>query len=253
MSFVTHNGKKVYTWWADYGNTIHVSHDKPREDAEHLVIPPMDYATGSDGSKHFISRCPWLTSYPGQYWALIIDMDTYDTQRNSTWRPIPFNSILERDAAIYGSSFFDHGSSRRLVEVIVDMDVSEALHLKDNHRVIVAGSRGFTDYEHLAYHLDKRFKDTEKDLITIISGGAKGADALGERYAKEKGITLEVRKAEWDVYGRSAGYRRNVEMANMADACICFWDGESKGTKHMIDIAERKGLELDLVYYAVNK
>lgn len=117
--------------------------------------------------------------------------------------------------------------------------------------VIVAGSREFNDYnllkEKLDYLLHKRVAAGE--TITIISGTANGADRLGERYAKEKGHLIRRIPADWNHYGNGAGYRRNVEMANIANALVAFWDGESPGTKHMIDIAEDKDLLTRVIYY----
>jgi predicted Rossmann-fold nucleotide-binding protein len=79
---------------------------------------------------------------------------------------------------------------------------------------------------------------SQRSEVVILSGGAKGADQLGERYAKERGITVEVYPALWSVHGRSAGYIRNRQMAQSADALVAFWDGRSPGTEHMIDLAE---------------
>lgn len=109
-------------------------------------------------------------------------------------------------------------------------------------KVIVAGSRNFEDYALLSEELDKITGITE-----IISGGARGADSLGELYASQKGIPLSIYKADWETYGKSAGYRRNVTMASVGDMLVAFWDGESKGTKHMIDIASSKGLDVVIV------
>lgn len=116
-------------------------------------------------------------------------------------------------------------------------------------RVIVAGSRDFNDYELLKrkmIHYLSRYKPHE---VEIVSGGARGADALGERFAKEKGCHLKVMKADWDLFGRSAGYIRNAEMAKYADACVVFWDGVSKGSKHMINLAEAEGIPVKIVRY----
>lgn len=105
-------------------------------------------------------------------------------------------------------------------------------------KVIIAGSRNFNDYELLKEKTDKLLSNKIKEGydITIISGGARGADKLGERYAKERGFNLIVCNADWDRYGKSAGYRRNVEMSKIGDALIAFWNGQSRGTKNMIDI-----------------
>ncbi|MBE3087153.1 MAG: hypothetical protein IMZ64_13150, partial [Bacteroidetes bacterium] len=71
-----------------------------------------------------------------------------------------------------------------------------------------------------------------------------GVDSLGEQWAIEHNIFYKVFPAQWHVHGHSAGYRRNLEMAMNADALIACWDGISNGTKHMIDIAEEKGLKV---------
>lgn len=75
--------------------------------------------------------------------------------------------------------------------------------------------------------------------IIIVSGGASGADAIGERYAQENGFKVEKYPADWEKYGRSAGPRRNKQMAEVSNYVICFWDKKSKGTKSMIECAKR--------------
>ena len=122
--------------------------------------------------------------------------------------------------------------------------------MKEKFRVIIAGSRGFNDYNLLEEKCDFLLSEKVKTHdIVIVSGTARGADKLGERYARERGYELEAHPADWDKYGKSAGYRRNQEMAEVADAVICFWDGTSKGTKHMIDIAKEKKLMLRVIQY----
>ena len=118
-------------------------------------------------------------------------------------------------------------------------------------KIIVAGGRSFNNYDLLEQKLDYYLssKINEGYDIVIISGTAKGADSLGEKYAINKGYEIERFPANWDKYGKSAGYRRNVDMANVADACIVFWDGTSPGSKHMIDIANTKRLALRVVNY----
>jgi len=113
--------------------------------------------------------------------------------------------------------------------------------------VIVAGSRDFNDNEMMMIKLDKILKN-KKD-ICIISGGARGADKLGQEYALIKGYEYIIMPAEWNKYGNSAGYRRNEEMAKRADACVVFWDGVSKGSKHMIDICIDHEILLRVVEY----
>lgn len=113
--------------------------------------------------------------------------------------------------------------------------------------IIIAGGRDFNDYELLKLNCDSMLRKLTD--ITIVSGAAKGADSLGERYANEKGYKLIRKPADWDTHGKSAGYRRNEEMAEISQGLIAFWDGKSKGTGHMINIAKDKGLQIKIVRY----
>lgn len=119
-------------------------------------------------------------------------------------------------------------------------------------KVIVSGGRDFNNYEGLSDNLDYLLKNI-KDDIQIVSGRAKGADRLGERYAKEHGYNIIYFLPDWDNDGRSAGYKRNVKMANYADALVAFWDRKSKGTRHMIEVAKMKGLDVRIRYYHIRK
>jgi hypothetical protein len=114
-------------------------------------------------------------------------------------------------------------------------------------KVIVAGSRDFNDYELLKSTLDKLLVN-QIDII-IVSGTARGADKLGERYAADKGYSISSHPADWDKYGKSAGYIRNEEMAKEADGLVAFWDGKSRGTKHMIDLAHKYNLKVKVIEY----
>ena len=120
----------------------------------------------------------------------------------------------------------------------------------DNFKVIIAGSRGFSNYKLLREECNKFLREKRKtDNIIIVSGGAQGADSLGEKYSQDEGFDLEVYPAQWKKFGRSAGFRRNEQMAEVADALIAFWDGKSHGTKHMIDIMNAKNLLVKVVDY----
>jgi hypothetical protein len=119
----------------------------------------------------------------------------------------------------------------------------------ETFRLIIAGGSEFSDYALLQKKVDlmlsaKRFSHH----IEIVSGKAKGADTLGEQYAKANGFSIKEFPADWNL-GKSAGYLRNKEMAEYAHACICFWDGKSKGTKHMIDLATEAGINLRVIPY----
>lgn len=114
--------------------------------------------------------------------------------------------------------------------------------------MIVAGGRNFNDYNYLKKSLDFLLQNI-KDKIIIICGTARGADTLGEKYAKEYGYEVSYFPAKWKIYGRKAGYIRNEKMAQEADALVAFWDGNSHGTKNMIEIAEKYNLLVRVRYY----
>lgn len=121
---------------------------------------------------------------------------------------------------------------------------------KENFKVVIAGSRGFSNYKLLYEECNKFLRELKKGYnIVIISGGARGADTLGEKYASDMGFDLEIFPAEWKKFGKSAGFRRNERMAEVADALIAFWDGKSHGTQHMIEISEKKGIATKVIKY----
>ncbi|MEG1642107.1 MAG: DUF2493 domain-containing protein [Synergistaceae bacterium] len=110
-------------------------------------------------------------------------------------------------------------------------------------RIIIAGSREFTDYDYLKAKCDEITSNYKAEEIEIISGTAKGADQLGEKYATEKSYKLTRMPAKWETHGISAGHIRNTEMAKYASqqtSILCaFWDGQSRGTKNMIQTAKK--------------
>lgn len=129
--------------------------------------------------------------------------------------------------------------------------------MADELRIVIAGSRDFNDYELLKREVLNIVKhdNRPKDYVKVISGGARGADTLGEQFAKEFGLEIKRFIPDWDGLGKRAGYVRNAEMAKFAvkdgnyGVLVAFWDGISKGTKHMIDLANKHGLEVHVVNY----
>jgi hypothetical protein len=114
--------------------------------------------------------------------------------------------------------------------------------MKQNYiRLAVVGSRSFDDYWRLCIKLDKIARDTG---IVIVSGGAKGADKLAERYANARGLELHVFPAHWDMFGKKAGMMRNREIIQNCDGLIAFWDGVSEGTANIIGLAKKAGKKL---------
>ena len=117
------------------------------------------------------------------------------------------------------------------------------------YKVIIAGCRDFADYELLKEKCDFYLQNKKPENIVIVSGHASVADALGERYALERGLQLETCPADRKAHDRAAGPIRNAQMADVADALIAFWDGKSRGTKNMIDTATKRGLQVAVVRY----
>jgi hypothetical protein len=118
-------------------------------------------------------------------------------------------------------------------------------------KIIIAGSRNFNDYLYLKYKTLKVFRelkelypDTKREEIEIISGHQRGADTLGEQFAKEYGLNLKEFPANWDRDGRGAGPIRNAEMAVYGSqdpirVLVAFWLNKSPGTKNMISLAQK--------------
>lgn len=117
------------------------------------------------------------------------------------------------------------------------------------NRIIIAGGRYFDDWDLLRLKVNYYTFLMEPGSIEIVSGGAKGADALGERYAETNGIPIKKFIANWEQFGQYAGPTRNKEMASYATHLIAFWNGKSKGTKNMIEEATKAGLKVKVVRY----
>ena len=107
-------------------------------------------------------------------------------------------------------------------------------------RIVVAGCRDFEDYNCAKEYIEKCIERIRREYTLIfLSGRCRGADMLGERFAKENGFRVEYYPADWEKYGRSAGPKRNLQMAKDCDYVICFWDGKSRGTASMISYANK--------------
>lgn len=117
-------------------------------------------------------------------------------------------------------------------------------------KLIVAGGRDFNDYDLLSRVLiamaDVELADK---AVSIVSGMARGADRLAVQFAREHGVKLYEFPADWDSYGKYAGYYRNKKMGNFSDGLLAFWDGKSRGTKHMIEYMQGLGKPVQVVEY----
>jgi len=134
--------------------------------------------------------------------------------------------------------------------------IAEYIRNKTNSkitRVIVAGSRSFEDYGLLKATVDGVLQGTRREMVEIVSGGAKGADTLGEVYARERGLVCRRFPAPWKTWGKRAGPVRNEWMANFASkekgVLIAFWTGQKthSGTYDMMQQANRYGLSVKWV------
>lgn len=105
---------------------------------------------------------------------------------------------------------------------------------------IIAGCRDCTDSK----ILDAALLQCGWMPSKVVSGCAKGADTLGELWAKSQGVPIKRFPADWDKNGKAAGPLRNIEMACYAETLIALWDGKSKGTAHMIAEATKRKLKV---------
>ena len=115
--------------------------------------------------------------------------------------------------------------------------------------VAVIASRDFNDYESLSRIL-KALLHKHGPCVTIISGGARGADSLAERFCDENNVDKIIFKPNklMSNYGYAC-YLRNQQIIDKCDAVIAFWDGKSRGTKHAIDLARQQNKPVKLVRF----
>lgn len=125
------------------------------------------------------------------------------------------------------------------------------------NRLIIAGSREFDDYPLMKAAWIDKFSPDQKVIpnIEVVSGGARGADRLGEELARNYGMKLTMFPADWSSFGKRAGVIRNQQMADYASETghvgylLAFWDGTSRGTRNMIDLANKRGLDVTVIRY----
>jgi len=123
--------------------------------------------------------------------------------------------------------------------------IREAIRNYSIRRIIIAGTRTFNSYDAFRKQLNEIIDVSCQ--VEIVSGAAKGVDTLAIMYAEENSHKLKLFPADWEKYGKSAGAIRNKEMAEYGDMLIAFWDGESRGTKMMIEIAKKKELPVIVI------
>lgn len=115
-------------------------------------------------------------------------------------------------------------------------------------RIIIAGSRGL-GFRPVWRAIELEMLTVYPDVSTILCGEARGVDMIGAEWAISRGdLAIEYYPARWEADGRGAGFIRNHRMAMNADGLLAIWDGESKGTEHMIKQALKERLEIRVVY-----
>lgn len=108
-------------------------------------------------------------------------------------------------------------------------------------RILITGSRDWTDIATVRRALEEH---ASADSV-VVHGNARGADRIAANVAAQMGLEAEPHPAQWERYGRSAGYRRNAEMAELgADVCLAFPLGESRGTRMMMRLAQERGIDV---------
>lgn len=116
---------------------------------------------------------------------------------------------------------------------------------KINMKLAIIGSRDFTDYDLLCNELEPY----KAKITLVVSGGARGADLLGERWAIQNNIKTQIFLPDWDNFGKRAGLIRNEDIIKNTDIVVAFWDGISTGTKHALSLCKRYNKPKKVVIY----
>lgn len=120
-------------------------------------------------------------------------------------------------------------------------------------KIAIIGSRAFSDYEMLSSFLNKFLKNNQINPEEIVSGGAKGADTLAEKFALENNIKTVIFNPDWEQFGRNACSVRNTQIVEYSDIVFAFWDGKSPGTNDSVTKAEKLGKKVILKMFSNTK
>lgn len=112
-------------------------------------------------------------------------------------------------------------------------------------KLAIIGSRDFIDYN----FLQETLEPYKNKITKVISGGARGADKLGERWAIENNIPTQIFYADWDNLGKAAGFIRNEDIIKNCEVCVAFWDGKSNGTKHSLSLCKKYNKPTKTIIY----
>jgi hypothetical protein len=114
--------------------------------------------------------------------------------------------------------------------------------------LLIAGSRSFDDEDLMEAKL-QGFLSQSGAPDVIIHGGARGADIMGAKWAARQRIPHVMFTALWEQLSKRAGYLRNTQMADACTHAVVFWNGQSKGAKHMIDLLEERNIPARIVRF----
>jgi hypothetical protein len=106
--------------------------------------------------------------------------------------------------------------------------------------IAIVGSREGVPYQ-LVYELVEKLATKYNGNLTIVSGGARGVDRHAENAARRFRVPTLIYNAEWEKYGKRAGFLRNEQIVDASDEVYAFWNGESRGTEHTINLARKAG------------
>lgn len=181
--------------------------------------------------------------------ALTPDFDYWGTYKGlwQQWADANPQLMDELAAASKGQVLVDrfakteNNQARALAEILAERAGSAEQPSKPM-RLVIAGGREFDDYALLKSAVAEALGEHPLNQLEVVSGAARGADRLGERWARENGVALRQFPADWNQHGKRAGYLRNEEMADYADAVLVLPGG--RGTDHMAQSARRRGLKL---------
>jgi len=112
-------------------------------------------------------------------------------------------------------------------------------------KVAIVGSRDYPHLNEVETYVRHKLAPV---AATLVSGGARGVDSVAEREARKLGLQCFIFRADWELHGKSAGYIRNHDIVANCDRLVAFWDGESKGTKHSIDLALEMKKTLEVIF-----